>query len=73
MKRISAVFRLKSCFKNLDTSDYATNLCTYLDHSRGATKVSMGDLRNILVGLNTFSGPTEAIDTAIGGKLGPFD
>ena len=27
MKRDSAVFRLKSCHKNLDTSDYATNVC----------------------------------------------
>ena len=73
MKRDSAVFRLKSCHKNLDTSDYAANLCAYLDHSRGATKLSMGDLRNVLNGLNTLSGPTEAIDTAIEDKLSPSD
>ena len=73
MKRDSAVFRLKSCHKNLDTSDYVANLCAYLDHSRGATKLSMGDLRNVLNGLNTLSGPTEAIDTAIEDKLSPSD
>ena len=48
-------------------------MCAYLDHSRGATKLSMGDLRNVLNGLNTLSGPTEAIDTAIEDKLSPSD
>ena len=38
--------------KNLDTSNYVENLCEYRNHARCSTKLSMGDLRNFLNGLN---------------------
>ena len=47
-KTDAAVFRLK----NLTTMEYATNLCKYLDQSRSVTNLSIGDLRNVLTGLN---------------------
>ena len=53
LKRDAKVFRLKGAHKNLDTSDYASNLCQYLDHSKGGSNLSMGDLRNVLNGLNS--------------------
>ena len=52
IKSDAAVFRLKRNHKNLDTSDYAANLCEYLNHARCSTKLSMCDLRNVLNGLN---------------------
>ena len=52
LKRDAVVFRLKCAHKNLETIDYATNLCKYLDQSKGVSTLSMGDLRNVLNGLN---------------------
>ena len=51
-KTDAAVFRLKRCGKNLLSQEYASNLCNYLDSSRNVTKLTMGDLRNVLIGLN---------------------
>ena len=51
LKRDAVVFRLKCAHKNLETIDYATNLCKYIDQSKGVT-LSMGDLRNVSNGLN---------------------
>ena len=49
--------------KNLDTLDYAENLCHYLDHSWGATELSMGDQRNVLNRLN--NSPTALDDVSV--------
>ena len=68
LKRDAEVFRLKKDHKNLDTSDYAANLCQYLDQSRGVTNLSMGDLRNVLNGLNSISVPEH-----IPGSSGPVN
>ena len=37
---------------NLETSEYASNLCQYLDQSRSVTNLTMSDLRNVLIGLS---------------------
>ena len=51
LKKEAAVFRLKRNGKNLETSEYASNLCQYLDQSRSVTNLTMSDLRNVLIGL----------------------
>ena len=52
LKKEAAVFRLKRNGKNLETSEYASNLCQYLDQSRSVTNLTMSDLRNVLIGLS---------------------
>ena len=51
MRKNAAVLRLKKNHQNLDTSDYSSNLCQYLDQARGITGLSMGNLQNVLNGL----------------------
>ena len=51
----SPVFRLKKNHQNLDNSHYASNLCQYLDQAKGITGLSMGDLQNLLNGLQSIS------------------
>ena len=51
----SQVFRLKKNHQNLDNSHYASNLCQYLDQAKGITGLSMGDLQNLLNGLQSIS------------------
>ena len=46
------LFRLKQGSRNLQTTDYAENLCSYLEQSRVIQTLTMSDLRNVLVGLN---------------------
>ena len=48
MKKNAEVFRLKKNHQNIDTSDYASNLCQSLDQVRGITGLSMGHLQNVL-------------------------
>ena len=36
----------------MESSEYAQNLIQYLDQSRSITNLTMGDLRNVLTGLN---------------------
>ena len=50
-KSDAAVFRLKKDGKNLSSEEYASNLCTF-DSSRNVTNLTIGDLRNVLIGLN---------------------
>lgn len=52
LKNNAAVFRLKRNGKNLETSEYASNLVMYLDQSRNITNLTMDDLRNVLTGLS---------------------
>ena len=53
MKRNAEVFRLKRLHKNHEKIDYATNMCQYLDQTRGISSISMDDLRNVLNGPNS--------------------
>ena len=55
MSKNAEVFRLKKNHQNIGTSDYALNLCQYLDQARDITGLSMGDLRNVLNGLQGIS------------------
>ena len=57
MKRDAEVFPLKRVHKNLETIDYATNLCQYLDQTKGISSISMGDPRNVMNvnGLNSIA------------------
>ena len=55
MRKNAEVFRLKKNHQNIGTSDYASNLCQYLDQARDITRLSMGDLRNVLNGLQGIS------------------
>ena len=47
------VFRLKKNHQNLDT--YASYLCQYLYQTKGITRLSMGNLQNVLNGLKHIS------------------
>ena len=53
MKRDAEVFQLKCAHKNLETIEYATNLCQYLDQAKSISSASIGDFRNVLNGLNS--------------------
>ena len=53
MKRDEEMFQLKPVHRNLETIDYATNLCQYLDQIKGISSIPTGDLRNVLNGLNS--------------------
>ena len=55
MKRVAEMLflRLKRAHKNLETIGYTTNLCQYLDQTKDISSISMGDLRNVLNGLNS--------------------
>lgn len=46
-----AVFRLKCNGKDLETDNIA-NLSLYFDQSRRVSNLTLGDLRNVLTGLN---------------------
>ena len=60
LKKEAAVFRLKRDSRNLLTTEYASNLCHYLDQSRSVTNLTMCDLRNVLTGLNGVIGENRA-------------
>ena len=55
IRKNAEVFRLKKNHQNLDTSDYASNLFQYLDQARSIAGLLMGDLRNVLNGLQGIS------------------
>ena len=55
LKKDNAIFRLKRDWKNLPTSDYVFNLCLYFDQLRCVSSLSMGDLRNVLNILKSFT------------------
>ena len=38
--------------KKTSSEEYASNLCNYFDSSRNVTNLAIGDLRNVLIGLN---------------------
>ena len=66
------MFWLKRAHKNLKTLSYATQLCQYLDQTKGISSITMGDLRNVLNGLNsiaevdaTSTNQSEAIDEVL--------
>ena len=50
-KSDAAVFRLKKGGNNVSYEEYASNLCNF-DSSRNVTNLTIGDLRNVLIGLN---------------------
>lgn len=63
---------MKRAHKNLKTLHYATQLCQYLDQAKGISSITMGDLRNVLNGLNsiaevdaTSTNQSEAIDEVL--------
>lgn len=63
---------MKRAHKNLNTLHYATQLCQYLDQTKGISSITMGDLRNVLNGLNsiaevdaTSTNQSEAIDEVL--------
>ena len=51
-KSDAAVFGLKKGGKNVSSEEYVLNLCNYFDSSRNVTNLTIGDLRNVLIGLN---------------------
>ena len=55
LKKDNTIFRLKRDWKNLPTSDYVFNLCLYFDQLRCVSSLSMGDLRNVLNILKSFT------------------
>ena len=55
LKKDNAIFYLKRDGKNFPTSDYVLNLCLYFDQSRCVSSLSMGDLRNVLNSLESFT------------------
>ena len=65
LKKEAAVFRLKKDSRNLQTTEYANNLCQYLDQSR-----SMYDLRNVLTGLNGVIGENRSSEEVIASPEG---
>ena len=49
----ASVFRLKRQHKNLESTEYAANLCQFLNQSRNVSNLTMGDLSNVLTGLES--------------------
>ena len=52
LKKDAAVFCLKRNGKNLETHEYASNLCQFLEQSQSITNLTMTYLRNVLTGLS---------------------
>ena len=51
LKRTAIIFKLKNRGKNLNTEDYATNLCHYFDSAKSCSTLTLADLNNVLTGL----------------------
>ena len=59
-KEGGSCFSTKRDSRNLQTNEYASNLCQYLDQSSCVTNLTMCDLRNVLTGLNGVIGESRA-------------
>ena len=52
LKKDDSVFCLRKQHKNLESKEYAANLRQFLNQSRSVSNLTMGDLCNVLTGLN---------------------